>query len=70
MKKLKLFPMVLFVTLFVLLSALSSFVHAEAAMPVIGPEVGNMIPDFTLPDLSGKKIIFSSFRGKKVLTQK
>lgn len=59
--------MVLFVSLFVLLSALSSFVHAEASMPAIGPDVGNMIPDFTLPDLSGKKITFSSFRGKKVI---
>lgn len=67
MKKQKLYNMYLFVPLFVLLSALSSFVHAEAAMPVIGPEVGNMIPDFTLPDLSGKKIAFSSFRGKKVI---
>lgn len=59
--------MYLFAPLFVLLSALLSFVHAEAVMPVIGPEVGNMIPDFMLPDLSGKKITFSSFRGKKVI---
>ncbi len=59
--------MVLFFPLFVLLSAVSSSVHSEAAMPEIGPNEGNLIPDFTLPDLSGKKVNISSFRGKKVI---
>lgn len=37
-----------------------------AASPV-GPEVGQTAPDFSLPDLSGKEVRLSSFRGKPVL---
>lgn len=40
--------------------------HAEI-MPVTGPDEGNIIPEFTLPDLSGKKVSISGFRGKKVI---
>lgn len=63
----KYFSCALFAFLFTAMPAGRTHVFAEAAMPVIGPEVGNMIPDFSLPDLSGKKIAFSSFRGKKVI---
>ena len=32
-----------------------------------GPIVGEMAPDFTLPDLSGRMVSLSSFRGKPVV---
>lgn len=67
MKIQKLFLAYVFVSLFVAISAVASLAHAEAAMPSVGPDVGNMIPDFTLPDLTGKKVTFSGFRGKKVI---
>lgn len=63
----KYFYYALLAFLFIALSAAGTFVYAEAAMPEIGPNEGNLIPDFTLPDLSGKKVNFSSYRGKKVI---
>ena len=33
----------------------------------IGPEVGKLAPDFTLPTLDGKKVSLSEFRGKIVM---
>jgi len=33
----------------------------------VGPEVGKLAPDFTLPTLDGKKVSLSEFRGKIVL---
>lgn len=33
----------------------------------VAPEVGKTAPDFTLPDLDGKDVTLSSFRGKPVL---
>ena len=37
------------------------------APPPVGVEVGHTAPDFSLPDLSGKEVRLSSFRGKPVL---
>lgn len=37
------------------------------AAPPLGLEVGQRAPDFVLPDLSGREIRLSSFRGKTVL---
>ena len=34
--------------------------------PAIGWKTGQMIPDFTLPDLDGKTGKLSDYRGKKV----
>ena len=31
------------------------------------PEVGDIAPDFTLPDLDGGEVSLKSFRGKKVI---
>ncbi len=36
------------------------------AIPAIGVRVGEIYPDFFLPDLDGKYLRLSDFRGKKV----
>jgi cytochrome oxidase Cu insertion factor (SCO1/SenC/PrrC family) len=38
--------------------------QAAPAPPPMTLKVGDMAPDFTLPDTAGKKVILSEFRGK------
>jgi len=33
---------------------------------VVRPKVGQLVPDFTLPDVKGKKVRLSDFKGKKI----
>ncbi len=54
--------------------ALASASHAELIPvapgnlpPEVAPLLGKPAPDFTLPDLSGKQVSLSSFKGKPVL---
>ena len=47
-------------------SLMGSRVIADPKPPAIGLQVGQMYPDFVLPDLDGKLGRFSDLRGKKV----
>ena len=40
------------------------FGQAAPAPPPMTLKVGDMAPDFTLPDTTGKKVTLSEFRGK------
>ena len=51
------------ISLFALLSV-SIFSQAAPAPPPMTLKVGDMAPDFTLPDTAGKKVTLSEFRGK------
>lgn len=42
-------------------------VRGGKAAPDVRPEVGYFAPDFTLPDLDGKMVRLSDFRGKKAI---
>jgi peroxiredoxin len=42
-------------------------VRGGKAAPGVRPEVGYLAPDFTLPDLDGKPVRLSDFRGKKAI---
>ena len=42
----------------------SIFSQAAPAPPPLTLKVGDMAPDFTLPDTTGKKVTLSEFRGK------
>ena len=42
-------------------------VKGGKAAPDVRPEVGYLAPDFTLPDLDGKTVRLSDFRGKKAI---
>ena len=42
----------------------SVFSQAAPAPPPMTLKVGDMAPDFTLPDTTGKKVTLSEFRGK------
>ncbi len=44
--------------------ALSAFTQTTPAPPPMTLKVGDMAPDFTLPDTAGKKVTLSEFRGK------
>ena len=44
--------------------AVSAFGQAAPAPPPMTLKVGEMAPDFTLPDTTGKKVTLSEFRGK------
>ena len=48
----------------VLLVVASVFSQAAPAPPPMTLKVGDMAPDFTLPDLTGKAVTLSEFRGK------
>ena len=46
-----------------------SAASAESAPALANAKVGAPAPDFTLPDLDGKQVALSSFRGKKVVLE-
>jgi len=50
-----------------LIFSVQSQQNPSAAHPPVGIAVGDLAPDFTLPDLQGNPIKLSSFRGKPVL---
>jgi peroxiredoxin len=55
----------LFFTITILtLLAMSVFSQVQPAPPPMTLKVGDMAPDFTLPDTAGKKVTLSEFRGK------
>ena len=43
----------------------SAFGQATPAAPTTNLKVGDMAPDFSLPDTTGKQVKLSDFRGKK-----
>jgi cytochrome oxidase Cu insertion factor (SCO1/SenC/PrrC family) len=44
--------------------AVAALAQAAPAPPPMTLKVGDMAPDFTLPDTTGKKVTLSEFRGK------
>jgi peroxiredoxin len=44
--------------------AVTAFGQAAPAPPPMTLKVGDMAPDFTLPDTAGNKVKLSDFRGK------
>jgi cytochrome oxidase Cu insertion factor (SCO1/SenC/PrrC family) len=50
--------------LFVFALAVAAFSQTAPAPPPMTLKVGDMAPDFTLPDTTGKKVTLSEFRGK------
>lgn len=55
--------LLLTISISVMLAA-SVFSQAAPAPPPLTLKVGDMAPDFTLPDTTGKKVALSDFRGK------
>jgi cytochrome oxidase Cu insertion factor (SCO1/SenC/PrrC family) len=55
----------LFSLLLITLSSLVIFGQAAPAPPEMKLKVGDMAPDFTLPDSDGNPVKLSDFRGKK-----
>ena len=47
-----------------IISSVGGFAQAAAAPPPMTLKVGDMAPDFTLTDTTGKKVTLSEFRGK------
>jgi cytochrome oxidase Cu insertion factor (SCO1/SenC/PrrC family) len=55
----------LFLAIFVgAIASIGVFGQAAPAPPPMTLKVGDMAPDFTLPDTGGKKVTLSEFRGK------
>ena len=54
----------IFAFLVLILSSIGVFAQAAPAPPPMTLKVGEMAPDFTLPDTTGKKVTLSEFRGK------
>ena len=50
--------------MFVFALALTTLAQTAPAPPPMTLNVGDMAPDFTLPDTTGKKVTLSEFRGK------
>jgi cytochrome oxidase Cu insertion factor (SCO1/SenC/PrrC family) len=50
--------------LFVSVLAIAALAQATPAPPPMTLKVGDIAPDFTLPDTTGKKVTLSEFRGK------
>ncbi len=46
------------------IASIGVFGQAAPAPPPMTLKVGDMAPDFTLPDTAGKKVTLSEFRGK------
>ena len=46
------------------IASVAAFGQAAPAPPPMTLKVGDMAPDFTLPDTAGKKVTLSEFRGK------
>ena len=55
----------IFLILIISLFAVGAFGQAAPAAPQTTLKVGDMAPDFTLPDTGGKPVKLSDFRGKK-----
>ena len=55
---------ILIAFLFVSVLAVTTFAQSAPAPPPMTLKVGDMAPDFTLPDTTGKKVTLSEFRGK------
>ncbi len=45
--------------------AVSAFGQGTPAAPTTNLKVGDVAPDFSLPDTTGKQVKLSDFRGKK-----
>jgi len=54
----------LIAAVFVFALALATVAQTTPAPPPMTLKVGDMAPDFTLPDTTGKKVTLSEFRGK------
>ena len=52
------------VILLTVVVSVAAFGQAAPAPPPMTLKVGDMAPDFTLPDTAGKKVTLSEFRGK------
>ena len=55
------------ILLFVLAWAKERGVIEAEAQPEIGLDIGNLAPDFVLPDIMGNQVRLSAFRGKGVI---
>ena len=54
----------IFTFLFVFVLTAAAFAQTTPAPPPMTLKVGDMAPDFTLPDTTGKKVTLSEFGGK------
>ena len=54
----------LIISLLMSMLAVAALAQTTPAPPPMTLKVGDMAPDFTLPDTTGKKVTLSEFRGK------